>query len=166
MSAMIGITVACFSGQIKLWIFNFKIACRKVSEFVVLVFTDKEESPKYNQHQWRRKSLCQNNFIYYLEQASFCFRQRLKQNVKRNMQEQYAESEQELYRRTEQFLLKHGKDYIYRSYNRRAVVSGCSCLAYFQAGLYFDKAQSLWTGDKGSPVSLQKGNKKNRYNIS
>lgn len=75
-----------------------------------MVFTDKEESSKYDQHQWRQEALCQNDFyILFGTGFLFVFRQRLKQNVKRNMQEQYAESEQELYRRTEQFLLKQGK---------------------------------------------------------
>lgn len=90
-------------------------------------------------------------FLYTIwNRLPFRFRQRLKQNVKRNMQEQYAESEQELYRRTEQFLLKQGKIIFIE------VIIGGLLLAvvlawHIFAGLYFAKAQSLWTGDKGSP---------------
>ena len=42
---------------------------RRISD---VVFTDKEESSKYDQHQWRRKALCQNDF-YILFGTGFLF---------------------------------------------------------------------------------------------
>lgn len=91
-------------------------------------------------------------FLYTIwNRLPFRFRQRLKQNVKRNMQEQYAESEQELYRRTEQFLLKQGKIILTEVMIGGLLLAVVLAWHIFKPGLYFAKAQSLWTGDKASP---------------
>lgn len=100
-------------------------------------------------------------FLYTIwNRLPFCFRQRLKQNVKRNMQEQYAESEQELYRRTEQFLLKQGKIIFIEVIIGGLLLAVVLAWHIFKPDYILIKRNPFGQGTKEVQISLQKGNKK------
>lgn len=100
-------------------------------------------------------------FLYTIwNRLPFRFRQRLKQNVKRNMQEQYAESEQELYRRTEQFLLKQGKIIFIEVIIGGLLLAVVLAWHIFKPDYILLKRNPFGQGTKEVQISLQKGNKK------
>lgn len=100
-------------------------------------------------------------FLYTIwNRLPFRFRQRLKQNVKRNMQEQYAESEQELYRRTEQFLLKQGKIILTEVMIGGLLLAVVLAWHIFKPDYILLKRNPFGQGTKQVQISLQKGNKK------
>lgn len=100
-------------------------------------------------------------FLYTIwNRLPFRFRQRLKQNVKRNMQEQYAESEQELYRRTEQFLLKQGKIIFIEVMIGGLLLAVVLAWHIFKPDYILLKRNPFGQGTKEVQISLQKGNKK------
>lgn len=100
-------------------------------------------------------------FLYTIwNRLPFRFRQRLKQNVKRNMQEQYAESEQELYRRTEQFLLKQGKIIFIEVIIGGLLLAVVLAWHIFKPNYILLKRNPFGQGTKEVQISLQKGNKK------
>lgn len=107
-------------------------------------------------------------FLYTIwNRLPFRFRQRLKQNVKRNMQEQYAESEQELYRRTEQFLLKQGKIILTEVMIGGLLLAVVLAWHIFKPDYILLKQQSpLDRGQSKSRFLYKKVIRKNRYNIS
>ena len=100
-------------------------------------------------------------FLYTIwNRLPFRFRQRLKQNVKRNMQEQYAESEQELYRRTVQFLLKQGKIILIEVMIGGLLLAVVLAWHIFKPDYILLKRNPFGQGTKEVQISLQKGNKK------